>query len=333
MEESRALDLLRESNLMKALLLAVTLLLGVPTAFADAGETRTTLRSHVLRLINNDRQLYGLPPVELDQHASALGDAFCRQQIQHGTNGHFTIDGLTPYMRYSFAGGNDGISENAAAWSATYAFSERALYEMARRSQDAMMAETPPNDGHKKAILDPHATHVGIGLAWHRGEFRLVHEFIRRYIDWSHPVARRARVGEKVTLAGRPVNGAVLDAISVHHEPVPKMISAAAANAIANYTLPAKRTDYLPRLAGTTRASNGAMEVVRRHYENGRVGEIRVARDGAFSFAVPFPEGPGIYTVVVWVRRGGTSVPIAASNISIRVDEALPPDARVTGAR
>jgi len=333
MEESRALPLLRRTNPMKALLLAVTLLLAAPTAFGNVEETRTTLRAHVLRLINADRQLYGLPPVELDDHASIIGDAFCRQQIQHGTNGHFTIDGLTPYMRYSFAGGNDGISENAAAWSATYAFSERALYEMARRSQDAMMAEAPPNDGHKKTILDPHATHVGVGLAWHRGEFRLVHEFIRRYIDWTQPIVRRARIGEKVTIAGRPLNGAVIDAISVHLEPVPNPMSVAAANAIANYTLPAKRTDYLPRLSATTTATKGAMEVVRREYADGRRGEVRVARDGAFTFDVPFPDGPGIYTVVVWVRRGGTSVPIAASNISIRVDDLTPPDIRATGAR
>lgn len=318
---------------MRGLLLAVTLLLAVPPAFGDVEETRTTLRAHVLRLINTDRQLYGLAPVALDDHASIIGDAFCRQQIQHGTNGHFTIDGLAPYMRYSFAGGNDGLTENAAAWSATYAFSERALYEMARRSQDAMMAEMPPNDGHKKAILDPHATHVGVGLAWHRGEFRLVHEFLRRYIDWTQPVVRRARLDEKVTIAGKPLDGAVIDAISVHHEPVPKPITAAVANAVVNYTLPAKRNDYLPRLSGSAKASNGMMEVVRREYADGRRGEVRLARDGAFTFDVPFPDGPGIYTVVVWIRRGGTSVPIAASNISIRVDDLTPADIRATGAR
>src|SRR5688500_16202041 len=142
-----------------ALSLAI-ILLASPVAPSDIDATRTTLRQHIRKLINRDRQLYQLPPVELDLQVSAIGDQYCRQQIRNRTNGHYTIDGLAPYMRYSLGGLNDGVTENAAAWSANYAFNERALYEMAGRSQDAMMAETAPRDGHKRAILDPHATHV-----------------------------------------------------------------------------------------------------------------------------------------------------------------------------
>ncbi len=120
---------------MKRVFLSIAIMmLASPVAHSDIDETRTTLREHVLKLINRDRKLYNLPPVQLDLEASAIGDDYCRRQIQNRTNGHFTTDGLAPYMRYSFAGGNDGVSENAAAWSANYTFSERALYEMARRS-------------------------------------------------------------------------------------------------------------------------------------------------------------------------------------------------------
>jgi uncharacterized protein YkwD len=224
---------------MKQLLLAISMmLLASPLAHSDIDETRTTLREHVLRLINADRRVYNLPPVELDLHASAVGDEYCRQQIREGTNGHFSTDGLTPYMRYSFRGGNDGVTENAAAWSATYAFSERALYEMARRSQDAMMAETPPDDGHKRAILDPNATHVGIGLAWEDGEFRLVHEFIRRHVTWTRTPPRTAQAGDFLPIAGRVMNGAAIEAISVHHERLPETMPASVANAVASDSLP-----------------------------------------------------------------------------------------------
>ena len=49
-------------------------------------------------------------------------------------------------------------------------------------------------------------------------------------------------------------------------------------------------------------------------------GDFQVG-DGRFSFAVPFPDGPGIYTVVVWVRPHGSSGDaIPASDVSIRVD-------------
>src|SRR5690242_12048251 len=122
---------------MKRLILAIAILVSAsPIAHSDVEEMRataTTLRAHVLKMINRDRQLYRLPPVALDVEASALGDAYCRDQIRNGTSGHFNIEGLSPYMRYSFAGGNDAVSENAAAWSANYAFNDRALYEMARR--------------------------------------------------------------------------------------------------------------------------------------------------------------------------------------------------------
>ena len=140
---------------MKRLIAALAIvLISSPIAHSDVEEVRATaatLRTHILKMINRDRQVNRLPPVELDLAASELGDAYCLEQIRNGTTGHFTIDGLSPYMRYSFAGGNDAVSENAAAWSANYAFSDRALYEMARRSEDAMMAESPPNDASSHA--------------------------------------------------------------------------------------------------------------------------------------------------------------------------------------
>lgn len=307
---------------MKRVVLAFAIaLLATPLARSDMDVTRATLREHVLKLINKDRQLYGLHPVELDLQASAIADESCKRQIFEGTNGHFGLDGQPPYMRYSFAGGNDGISENAAAWSATYAFSERALYEMARRSQDAMMAETPPNDGHKKTILDPHATHVGIGLAWERGEFRLAHEFVRRYVSWDHPLPRKAHVDDTVIAAGRPIGDAVVEAITVHYERVPETMPAHVANAIESYSLPENRRDYIPKLESNYRRhTNGTLEIVRREYSDGRRGDFRLGKNGEFTFPIPFTDGNGIYTVVVWVRRAGVSTPVAATNISIRVE-------------
>jgi uncharacterized protein YkwD len=316
---------------MKRVFLSIAImLLASPVAHSDIDETRTTLREHVLRLINRDRRVYNLPPVQLDLAASAIGDGYCKRQIVNGTNGHFTTDGLAPYMRYSFAGGNDGVTENAAAWSANYTFTDRALYEMARRSEDAMMGEMPPEDGHKRAILDPHATHVGIGLAWERSEFRLVHEFIRRYVDWTRPLPRHARLGESVMVAGRPLAGAAIQAISVHYEPVPETMPAHVANALTSYSLPSQRKDYFPRLKQEyTRHPNGTLEIIRREYQGGRRGDFYLGKDGDFSFVIPFTEGPGVYTVVVWVRRG-KGAPLTASNVSIRVEDPAPTQSRAS---
>jgi hypothetical protein len=236
-------------------------------------------------------------------------------------------------MRYSVAGGNDGISENAAAWSATYAFSDRALYELVRRSEDAMMAEMAPHDGHRKTILDPYATHVGIGMAWAGGEFRLVHEFVRRYVDWTRPLPRRAQLGDSVLLAGKPLGRVRVAGITVHHEPFPRPLAVTAANQLDSYSLPAQRREYLPRLKTTySRRDDGTLAVSAQQYANGSHGDFRVGDDGAFSFPLPFADGAGIYTVVVWVLKPGVATPIAASNISIRVDAATPAGFGLTAA-
>jgi uncharacterized protein YkwD len=323
---------------MKKLLLAVLTIaftLGGTLAQGEgaADETRMTLRAQFLSIINRDRASFGLPPVQLDAEASAVADAYCRAQIRNGTTGHFTTDGEAPYMRYSFAGGNDGVSENAAAWSANYRFSDRALYDMLRRSEAAMMAEVAPHDGHRRTILDEAATHVGIGLAWEHGEFRLTQEFIRRYIDWSRPLPRRTTTSQPVLCTGRAVHGYDVEAITVHHERMPQPMAALTANAIETYSLPHARREYLPRLNGRfTRRTAGGIEELGEEYSDGGHGDFQVAHGGKFAFAIPLPDGPGIYTVVVWVRpHGSTGDAIPASNVSIRVDAA--PSTTISGTR
>lgn len=308
-----------------ASLFVMLLVAGAPLAQGASSreETRLTLRHEVLRMINRDRAAHGVAPVELDPALSALGDLYCQTQIANGTTGHFTTDGQPPYMRFSLAGIDDSISENAAAWSANYRFSERALHEMARRSQAAMMAERPPDDGHRRAILDPHATHAGIGLAWDRGEFRLVQEFVRRYVTWSRPLPRSAALDEMIVGSGKPAPGYRIEAISVHHEPLPQAMPAHVANTIRSYRLPRNRRDYLPRLRSfLSRRDDGTFLFVREEYSDGRRGDFALRKDGSFIFEVPLTDGEGVYTVVVWVSSG-EGKPIAASNVSIRAGKPL----------
>jgi len=307
---------------MKRLVLILLLVVSAPFAQGEGpiDETRFTLREEFLRLINRDRKQFGLPAVKLDALASAVADAYCQDQIRNGTTGHFTTDGQAPYMRYAFAGGNDGVSENAAAWSANYNFGDRALYEMMRRSEVEMMREVAPHDGHRRTILDPFATHVGIGLAWDHGEFRLTQEFVRRYVEWSRPLPRTAYAGDQILCSGRPVQGFSIEAITVHHEPLPQPMAAVTANAIRSYALPDTRREYLPRLRSrVTLNSAGSISEVREVYSDGRRGDFPVNDDGGFAFVVPLPDGPGVYTIVVWVKAPGVRDAIPASNVSLRV--------------
>jgi Uncharacterized protein with SCP/PR1 domains len=312
---------------MKTLLLTVLTIAFAFCATLAQGEdmsdeTRMTLRAELLHMVNRDRAKFGLLPVQLDAESSTIADAYCQTQIRNGTTGHFTTDGEAPYMRYSFAGGNDGVSENAAAWSANYGFSDRALYDMVRRSETAMMSEMAPHDGHRRTILDPAATHVGIGLASQHGEFRLTEEFIRRYVQWTRPLPRSVATSQPILCSGQASHGYDVEAITVHHEALPRPLSAVKANAIETYKLPESRRQYLPRLKGRfTQQVAGGIEEVHEEYSDGSRGDFQAAPDGKFAFAIPLPDGPGVYTVVVWVRpHGSAGDAIPASNVSIKLE-------------
>lgn len=302
---------------------ALLLLFAGPAAQGDANRDalRLSLKQQMLERINRDRAMFDLPPVALDVQASIVADAYCERQIRNGTTGHFTLDGLAPYMRYSFAGGNDALSENAAAWSANSPFPTSSFANLIERSQNAMMAEKPPHDGHRRAILDPAATHVGLGVAWENGEFRLTQEFLRRYVAWTRPLPRTATVGQTVLLEAKPLSGCRVTAVTVHHEEMPQAMSARLANFIDSYRLPKRRREYLPRFPVILQHGvNGSVLARYTRYSDGRSGDFRIDHDGSFEFAVPFPDGPGIYTVVIWVAKEGHADPIAASNVSVRVD-------------
>src|SRR5258706_3223432 len=223
---------MRRALALVALLVSSAAVTAVVPGDDPADEARMALRMAMLRLINHDRKQFGMRPVDIDLRLSTAADSYCRAQIRNHTTGHFTTDGVAPYMRYSFAGGNDAVSENAAAWSANYNFDARSLYEMMRSSEDSMMREVAPHDGHRRTILDPYATHVAIGVAWEGGEFRITQELIRHYVDWTPPLPRESGSDAPVLCSGKPRDRYIVQGSTVHHQPMPQPLSVTAPNHI-----------------------------------------------------------------------------------------------------
>ncbi|HEY0590400.1 MAG TPA: CAP domain-containing protein [Thermoanaerobaculia bacterium] len=284
-------------------------------AFATDAAVRAAIREEMLSRINADRRVAGLRPVALDDQLTASANAYCERQLAERTVGHFATDGLAPYVRYSQAGARDGVFENAVAWSAPYPFAHPAALDLARRSHAAMMAEEPPHDSHRRVILDPWATHVAVGSAWSGGEFRLVQIFIRRYIDWTDAPPRSARLGDRVRASGRAAAGWEIAGASIHHEPLPGRLSRERANGIESYSMPPPAREFAPR---RTASRLPAEKRTLSHWAaaGGTTGELLTSGEGRFSFAAPLDRGPGIYTLVLWVRGRGSATPIAAANIS-----------------
>jgi hypothetical protein len=287
----------------------LSLLLFSFAATAAAAPDVDALRTYALKLINRERTKANLPALRPDPALNAFADAQAARLLAD------TPEPLTPYMRYSFAGGSDPIRENAHSWTVSYELNDAALKDLLRKTNEAIMAEAPPLNGRRGTLLDSIATHAGIGFALDKGHFFVVQEVVRRYVSWLEPLPRKATTADTVVVAAAPIGEMTFDSIAVHHELPPTAPT-------MRESLPAKRKAYLPRLGTEVkRHDDGKVEYIRHVYDEGRIGEVEVTKDGRFSVKIPFTEGPGIYTVVVWLHRPGFAAPFPGGSVSIRVEE------------
>jgi hypothetical protein len=296
--------------------LGLTLLTAAGAVAGTDSPVREAARSLIAERVNVDRAANGLPPLAFAPELNQPLDAWCQQQIREGTVGHFSVDGFPPYARYSALGVADAVLENAVAWSANYPFEGAAILDLARRSQDAMMAERPPRDSHRRTILDPYATHLAVGIGWVRGEFRMVQLLLRKNVEWTTTPKPSARAGERFSVTGTAREGWDVLAATLHWEELPRSLSAAAANRIESYDLPAPHRRWkaqLPRAQRDPLAGEGLARFAGAMREDGG---LTVADGGKFVFRSSLDNGPGIYTLVVWLREPRSGEAVASSHIS-----------------
>lgn len=288
-----------------ALLLAVALPLFA--ADPDPVALRKELRTYMLELVNADRVKHGVKPVELDAVAAWHSDLFCEEQIAHDVSGHFNLKGEGPHLRWSNVHyRSDLVHENASSWSTTRMLTPIVIKDMIRRSQESMMNEKPPFDGHRDTILDPWATHLAPGFAWKGGELRFSQIFLRRYVTLEQ-IPRAVWVRDRVNVTGWIIGEEAFDSITVHYAPPPRPLTAKEASDIPTYKLPERHTRYLPKLPMT------------RHYMDGGRGDVVIDKK-KFTVDIGFNDGPGIYTVVVWIKPVD-ALPIQVTSETIRVEE------------
>jgi uncharacterized protein YkwD len=233
--------------------------------------------------INRDRTAAGLPTVAWDDGVSRVADAFCANQIRENTSGHYLTDGLPPYARTSFAGVFGMQFENSVTWKTTGSFDDPAE-TLALEGHALMLAETPPYDGHRRTILDPDATHVGVGYALSRGEFRMAQEFLVRHLAWLR-LEQLSLTSSVVVVRGSPVAGRRLQFVSIGWEPVPRELTRAEANGRTSYSYPRIEEAFV-------REGNRTLKVVGATTTD----RIRFGwhRDFAFRFT---PDRPGLWTL------------------------------------
>ena len=161
-------------------------------------------KQFMLELVNEARREAGVGQVVLGSNIAAQLHA--EAALENCFSGHWGLDGLKPYMRYSLAGGYQANSENVSGLD--YCISSRdgyrALYSIEYEIREAM-AGLMRSPGHRQNILNPAHKKVNIGLAWDRYNTKMVQHFEGAHVEFAEmPTVR----GGVLRFQGSVKNGA-----------------------------------------------------------------------------------------------------------------------------
>jgi uncharacterized protein YkwD len=287
-----------------------------PAPAAPAGEWQAA-KAATLAAINAARADAGLGPVAWDATLERVGDAFSAALLAEAGLGHVAADGVPPYLRALLAGETGFHRENVGSYDSTAGVDREEVEGIVLVMLDSMLAETPPDDGHRRTILEPTATHLGVGVAVRGGAVRVAHEMSSRgAVAWRTPplVVRpfeAARLGGRLARPWRPTG------VEVLWEPLPAP-RAPGAPPVRTYAYPPVRSftsggDSGLGPLGFTRPDDAAT--------------LKLDGDG-FTFAWKAGAGPGVEITVVWARRNAGEralTPVASAATVVTPDGTLPP--------
>ncbi len=252
------------------------------------------LKLRLLEEINRARTEEGLSPVIYSPALSDAADAHCREMLLEGYISHWNRAGHKPYLRYAWAGSQGSTAENITSLhDSDFPDDLKILWVSMFTGHQRFMAEVPPDDGHRRSILDPRQTHVGIGVAYNHTGMRLIEVYEARYVDLK-PLPPRATLRDSLLISGRVVApGLAFEALTVFFEPLPAAMTISELRRTKSYGLPNEHRHERAQL-------------FRERYTDGTRGSVELAPDGSFRLPLIFWKGkPGVYTVGVWVRERG----------------------------
>ena len=162
----------------------------------------------MLELINEERERVGVPLVEMGDNWVAQLHA--ELALANCFSSHWGIDGLTPYMRYSLAGGYQSNGENGSGLDYCYTEADfvkplKPLREEMADSVKGFMGSL----GHRENLLYKHHRKVNIGIALNKYNIRIYQHFEGDHVEYD---ALPAISSDGIlTLAGTTKNGATFD--------------------------------------------------------------------------------------------------------------------------
>lgn len=267
---------------------------GPDRASIPYAEKHAAAKAALLAKINTERKAAGLRALAYDLLAAKVGDEFCEDAAVRGTNGHWDTRGRAPYQRWGEAGGVDYHSENFSAHSRFGEPFGEPVESLLLSSHASMMAERPPNDGHRRTVLDPIWTHVGIGASRIGGEFRMTEEYSREVAEWVDAPAGVQAAGTTVRVTVKLPRAFTAGPVEVAYEKRPSPLSPAQIARRGGYGYPQTIRRLFPKLGA------GAV------WEGGGHGDFDVTA-GRADVKVALDAGAGNYYILLYAGEGEIS--------------------------
>lgn len=203
---------------------AITIL--QPTSQQPSTVPREELVQYVLDRVNKDRTDMGLLPVKLSSNEASqmhAEDVFRTKQISH-----WTTNGEKPYMTYTQYDGEGSVQQNVAIAGFSPEQYEQCVTNILvecekiepistiEQLENEMMFNDKDccNDGHRINILDPHHTHMSIGIVYDQYYLALVQNFENNYglnVDAKN---------SEIEVSGTLLDGQ-LDHIAIYYDEMP----------------------------------------------------------------------------------------------------------------
>lgn len=184
------------------------------------------LQRLMLNAINRDRSVAGLSPMQWDPTAELSGQLHAADMLTNGYFSHWNLDGLGPEHRYSLVGGTDAVFENLYTYSYRYSDGRAAPVsnweDVISEAQQSLM-DSP---GHRRNILDPFHTHVGIGIVYDAdlGEMRLAQEFVNHWSSIDQ-LPNEMITSDSIVFQGVLSQGADKPLLNLAYQPFPTTFS------------------------------------------------------------------------------------------------------------
>ncbi|MBI5536679.1 MAG: CAP domain-containing protein [Deltaproteobacteria bacterium] len=267
---------------------------------------------YMLALINHDREAEGEAALEWDPIAAKAGREHAEDMAKHGYTGHIGTDGSNPELRYTEAGGMDMAQENAGCFADAKAreldpnpkFDPRAIEKV----EAAFMAEKPPADGHRKNILKPWHTHVGVGLTQAKdlSIVCMAQEFVDRYGTYD-AIPKQAKIGQKVKVSGKVESPAKIVGVGIARTELPTARQPSELLRTGSYPIPAPFQTYFPK---------GFVTPIPVEVKGG---EFTIEFPLSDNKASPGAGRAGLYEVSVWAEVPGNKDFVMVSLRTVRV--------------